>query len=130
MNKKIKRSVLSLGLCCAMSVVGALGAYAYNEAGFYGTYDNGNPYTSAPWGRAKTSASYDTDSISAKITVWNNGKYTKHDLKSAKWSHYVATKKVYGANYKAAGTKFEAYYTGTDFDSSPTFWEDCDDWAY
>lgn len=130
MNKKVINGILSLSLSCIISVGIGICAYASNDAGFTGSYSKGNPLTSAPWGKAKTTADYDTDSISAKITVWNDGKYTDHDVDNRTWDDIAQTSKVYGANYASKGTRFEAYYSGTDADSNPTFWEDCDDWSY
>lgn len=130
MKLTLKKKLLTLGLCFLVVSGSCVTAFASNSAGFKGSYSKGNPVTSAPWGKAKTKANYDTDSIGAKITVWNNGRYTDSDTDERTWDHVAITSKVYGSSYRAAGTKFEAYYYGTDFDSNPTFWEDCDDWSY
>lgn len=130
MKIRLTKKLLTLGICSLVLSTSCINAFASNSAGFKGSYSKGNPVTSAPWGKSTTTANYDTDSIGAKITVWNNGSYTDSDTDDRTWDHKASTEKVYGKNYSSAGTKFEAYYYGTDFDSSPTFWEDSYHWSY
>ncbi|NFE96244.1 hypothetical protein FDA52_16415 [Clostridium botulinum] len=130
MKLKLTKKLLTLGVSAMILSCTSVSAFASNSAGFSGSASKGNPVTSAPWGRATTTANYDTDSIGAKISVWTDGSLTDTDTTDHTWRHVAQTSKVYGGHYKAAGTAFEADYYGTDFDSSPTSWSDSDSWSY
>jgi hypothetical protein len=127
---KLRKRLMSLGYVSAILASGCVTAFAANNANFYGYISNGNPVTSAPWGAATTHADYDTNTIGARIQVYNNGSLTDTKSSSGTNTNIAVTAKAYGANYASAGTKFVSYYWGTDYDSSPTSWSGSGSYTY
>jgi hypothetical protein len=128
---KLGKKLMSLSCVSAILASSCITAFAANNANFYGYMLKGNPITSAPWASATTHADYDTNTIRAKIEVYNSGSLTKSsDTGNLSWTNQATTAKVYGSTYASAGTKFLSYYWGTDFDSSPTSWSSSSSYTY
>jgi hypothetical protein len=125
----LRQRLMSIGCASAILASSCATVFATN-ANFVGFMSRGNPITSAPWGATTTQADYDTNTIGARIQVYNDGSLTDTDTTSATFTNKVVTSKVYGANYASAGTKFVSYYWGTDYDSNPKSWSGSGSYTY